>query len=75
MSLEPHYTTKQVAELLNVHPDTILRLAQKGHIRSTYIGRERRYPESAVRQYLDRNATKATPIHANVVPLAERRRT
>ena len=52
--IERHYTGRQVAELLSVCPETIRRLAAKGELRSVRVGSERRYPESAVRDYLAR---------------------
>ena len=54
--IERHYSTRELAELLSVHPETVLRMAQRGDLRSTRIGSDRRYPESAVREYLDARA-------------------
>ena len=54
--IEQHYTTRVLAELLSVNPETIRREAQRGRLRSVRIGSERRYPESAVRNYLDNQA-------------------
>jgi excisionase family DNA binding protein len=51
--MEQLYTTKQVAEAWSVNPETIRRLASRGVLRSVRIGSERRYPESALREYLD----------------------
>jgi excisionase family DNA binding protein len=51
--IERHFTTAQLAELLAVHPETIRRAAASGKLRSVRIGRERRYPESAVREWLE----------------------
>jgi excisionase family DNA binding protein len=53
--LEKHYKTRDVAELLSVHEETVLRLAQCGNLRSVRIGSERRYPESAIVEFLERN--------------------
>ena len=50
--IERHYTTRELAELLNVHPETIRRAAASGRLRSIRIGRDRRYPESAVRDWV-----------------------
>lgn len=50
--IEKHYTGRQVAELLAVCPETIRRLAARGVLRSVRVGSERRYPESAVKEYL-----------------------
>ena len=54
--IERLYTTKHVAELWSAHPETIRRLAAKGELRSVRVGSERRYPESALREYLQRRA-------------------
>jgi len=50
--VERHFTTTQLAELLAVHPETIRRAAARGELQSLRIGRERRYPESAVTEWL-----------------------
>jgi excisionase family DNA binding protein len=52
--IEQHYTTRELAELLKTHPETIRRLAASGQLASVRVGSERRYPESAVRALLDR---------------------
>jgi excisionase family DNA binding protein len=54
-ALEKHYKTRDVAELLSVHEETVLRLAQCGNLRSVRVGSERRYPESAIVEFLERN--------------------
>jgi excisionase family DNA binding protein len=50
--MERLYTTKQVAEAWSVNPETIRRLAGRRLLRSVRVGSERRYPESALREYL-----------------------
>jgi excisionase family DNA binding protein len=50
--VERHYTTAELAELLAVHPETVRRAAARGELRSVRIGRDRRYPESAVLEWL-----------------------
>jgi excisionase family DNA binding protein len=50
--IERHYTTRELAELLSVHPETIRREAARGRLRSIRVAAERRYPESAVKEYL-----------------------
>ena len=51
--IEPHYTGKALAELLAVNPETIRRAAASGRLRSVRVGSERRYPESAVAEWLE----------------------
>ncbi len=50
--IEKHYTTAELAHLLSADPETIRRAARKGRLRSVRVGSDRRYPESAVREYL-----------------------
>ncbi len=50
--IERHYTTRELAELLSVHPETIRREAARGRLRSVRVGAERRYPQSAVEAWL-----------------------
>lgn len=52
--IERHYTTRELAKLLSVNPETIRREAARGRLKSVRVGSERRYPESAVRAYLER---------------------
>jgi excisionase family DNA binding protein len=52
--IERHFSTRELAELLKAHPETIRREAMRGRLRSVRVGSERRYPESAVREYLER---------------------
>lgn len=50
--IERHYSTRELAELLAVHPETVRREAARGRLRSVRVGAERRYPESAVQEWL-----------------------
>jgi excisionase family DNA binding protein len=50
-----HFTTQELADFLRVHPETIRREAARGRLRSIRVGSERRYPESAVKEYMERN--------------------
>jgi excisionase family DNA binding protein len=50
--IEPHYTGRQLAGLLAVNPETIRRAAAAGKLRSVRVGSDRRYPESAVKEWL-----------------------
>ncbi len=54
MPIEKHYTGREVADLLAAHPETIRRAAKRGELRSVRVGSERRYPESAIKEYLER---------------------
>jgi putative molybdopterin biosynthesis protein len=58
--IEKHYTTKEVAALLSVSEETVLRLVQRGELRAARVGSQLRYPESAVREMLDRNTKPAS---------------
>jgi excisionase family DNA binding protein len=51
--IEPHYKGQQLADLLSVNPETIRRAAASGALQSVRVGNERRYPESAVKLWLD----------------------
>lgn len=53
MTIEQHYKGQELAELLDVHPETIRRAARDGQLKSVRIGRDRRYPESAVLSWLE----------------------
>lgn len=37
------YTAKQLAEILQIHPQTVYRLADKGEIESIKVGKSRRF--------------------------------
>lgn len=51
--IERHYTTAELAVLLAVHPETIRRAAASRRLRSVRVGRDRRYPQSAVKEWLE----------------------
>ena len=42
--MEKLYTAKELAEILNLNPQTIYRLAEKGEIESYKIGKSIRFP-------------------------------
>jgi excisionase family DNA binding protein len=50
--IERHYTTRELAERLSVHPETIRREAARGRLRSVRVAAERRYAQSAVEEWL-----------------------
>ena len=54
--IERHYTTRELAELLSVHQETIRREAARGRLHSVRVGSDRRYSESAVRAWLNERA-------------------
>ena len=51
--IERHYSTAELAMLLALHPETVRRAAKAGLLRSVRVGRDRRYAESAVREWLE----------------------
>jgi excisionase family DNA binding protein len=53
MTLERYCTTRQLAEMLHVNPETIRRAARRGELQSIRVGLERRYSESAVGAWLE----------------------
>jgi excisionase family DNA binding protein len=57
--IEPHYKTAEVAALLSVDPETVRRLASRGLLRFVRVGAELRFPESGIREYLDRQTGRA----------------
>jgi excisionase family DNA binding protein len=71
VTIERHYKTSEVAELLSVHKETVLRLAQRGEIRSVRVGHDRRFPESAIGEFLDRNSEGARPVVASIETWSE----
>ena len=57
VGIERHYTTRELAELLSVHQETIRREAARGRLRSVRVGSDRRYSESAVRAWLNERSS------------------
>lgn len=53
--IERHYKTRELADLLGLHPETIRRAAQRGQLDSVRIGLDRIYPESAIECWLEAN--------------------
>jgi excisionase family DNA binding protein len=71
VALEKHYTGHELAELLGLDYETVLHLAQTGEIVSVRIGRLRRFPETTVTAYLNRNTGNVVPLRPTVVPPTE----
>jgi excisionase family DNA binding protein len=65
--IERHYKTRELAELLGLHPETIRRAAQRGELESIRIGMDRIYAESAIERWLDGNRDRdaAAAAHGN----------
>jgi excisionase family DNA binding protein len=57
--IEQHYKTRELAERLGVHPETIRRAAQRGELESIRIGLDRIYAESAINRWLGANVDPA----------------
>jgi excisionase family DNA binding protein len=57
--IERQYKTRELAELLGLHPETIRRTAARGQLQSIRIGLDRIYAESAVHRWLDDNLDHA----------------
>ena len=70
--MEQHYTADELAEKLKVHVSTVFREARAGHLRSVVIGRSRRFPESAVEEWL--RGTENERSVASIVEMRGRRR-
>ncbi|TSI12490.1 helix-turn-helix domain-containing protein [Bacillus sp. HY001] len=55
--LEKLLSTKEVAELLNVHKRTIIRYVQSGKLSGYKIGVQYMIPENEVKRFLEENKT------------------
>lgn len=73
MALEQHYRPKTLAELLDCSTETLRRAAARGDLRSVRIGADRRYPESAVNEWLRRSGGEVELERGRVVSLDRRR--
>ena len=67
MAIEKHYTAHELADLLGLDYETVLTKAQQGEIASVRFGRLRRFPESAVQAFLDRDRQNVIPLRPTVV--------
>lgn len=73
MPIEQHYSPKALAELLDCSTETLRRAAAAGELRSVRIGHDRRYPESAVSEWLRRCAGDDAAGLGRVVSIDRRR--
>lgn len=51
--IERYYTVHDVADLVGIHPETVRREAARGLLPFIRIGRDLRFAESAVQEWLD----------------------
>jgi len=73
--MEQIYTTKTLAELLQVSPSTIRRETEEGRIACFKVGTQIRFREFEVQRYLSRRHLKRTKTEtAEIVYLAFRQR-
>lgn len=56
--IERFLTTEQVANILQVHPFTILKFIREGKLKGIKLGRVYRIKESDVHEFLDHASTK-----------------
>jgi excisionase family DNA binding protein len=57
---ERHYKTRELAEMLGLHLETIRRAAQRGELESVRVGLDRIYAESAVNNWLEANRDRSS---------------
>lgn len=55
---EKFFTTEQVANILQVHPFTILKFIKQGKLKGIKLGRMYRIKESAINKFLEDRITK-----------------
>ena len=58
--IEKFFTTEQVANILQVHPFTILKFLKEGKLKGIKLGRVYRIKESDVVNFLEERSTKST---------------
>ena len=51
------YTTEQVAQLLQIHPLTVLKYIKSGKLKGIKLGRVYRIRESALQEFLENEST------------------
>ena len=57
--IEKFLTTEQVADILQVHPFTILKFLKSGRLKGLKLGRVYRIQESDVHDFLEKSSVKA----------------
>lgn len=62
------YTVKEVAAILRLHPQTVVRLLKDGDLRGALIGREWRISDEAVREYLGGRGGHPKPEALAIIP-------
>lgn len=64
--IEQFLTTEQVANILQVHPFTILKFIKEGKLKGIKLGRVYRIKESEVHEFLENRSTgKSKTYHAD----------
>lgn len=58
-TMQTLYTAKQMAEVLQIHPQTVYRLADRGEIESIKVGKSRRFLMPEGRQNNDAERTSS----------------
>jgi len=58
--IEKFLTTEQVADILQVHPFTILKFLKSGKLRGVKLGRVYRIKESDVQEFLESRMTRGS---------------
>ena len=66
--IEKFLTTEQVANILQVHPFTILKFLKAGKLRGVKLGRVYRIKESDVQEFLESRMTRGAKLHEIPLP-------
>jgi len=57
--LDRHYTARELADLFALNAETIRREAARGNLRFMRIGKDLRFPESAVKEWCESKRERA----------------